>query len=214
MGAGLTATVDKETADPTDTKLFNLTVTDTGRDFTETFRNVSFSLTSSRRVDLVLAGSSTLVRAGTPLPTAAQGSATVTSGPATGGNDGDPITKDQVNDASGMQASKTGMYALEKADLFNLLVIPPYVGAGHVGERDIDDAVVTKALAYVKERRAVLILDAPTGWSARPSRRPGPRPRRTTGATTPRCTSPASTRPTPCTMGRSPSSRRRVRSPS
>ena len=166
-GSNLIATVDKDTADPTNTSLFNLTVSDTGRDFTEVFRNVSFNPANARSVDRVLAGSSTLVRVVTPLPTAALGSATAASAPTTGGNDGDPITKDEINDGAGMQANKTGMYALEKADLFNMLVIPPYEGTGHVGERNIANSVVTNAMAYVEARRAVLILDPPTAWSTK-----------------------------------------------
>src|SRR3954452_24606389 len=121
-GTQLTATVDKNTADPADTPLFNLTVTDTGRSFTETFRNVSFAVGSARRVDLVVAGSS-LVRMDGAIPTAAQAAASVASAATTGGNDGDPITKDEINDGPNQQTNKSGMYALEMADIFNLLVI-------------------------------------------------------------------------------------------
>ena len=61
-GSKLTATIDDDVSDPTDTSLFNLTVTDTGTGKIESFRNVSFAPASARRVDLVLGRSRRLVR--------------------------------------------------------------------------------------------------------------------------------------------------------
>src|SRR5580765_7273638 len=71
-GSKLTATIDDLVSDTTDTTLFNLTVTDTGTGKIESFRNVSFATGSARRVDLVLAAQSTLVRMTGSLPTARQ----------------------------------------------------------------------------------------------------------------------------------------------
>ena len=52
-------------------------------------------------------------------------------------------------------AAKTGMYALEDVDLFNLLVIPEAsAGAGAT-------AVISEAIAYCVRRRAFMIIDAP-----------------------------------------------------
>src|SRR4051812_1502249 len=69
-GSKLTATIDKLVKDPSDSTLFNLTVTDTdpvmGR--VEAFRNVSFAPDSPRRVDLVLTAESNLVRMSGSLP--------------------------------------------------------------------------------------------------------------------------------------------------
>ncbi len=69
------------------------------------------------------------------------------------GNDGQPI-----NDAHivGSEEAKTGIYALESVDLFNLLVLPP-------PERDKDVAQATYELAriYCERRRAMLIADSP-----------------------------------------------------
>ncbi len=61
----------------------------------------------------------------------------------------------------GTQAEKTGLYALDKADLFNLLCIPPDTREG-----DAPIAVYQTAMSYCKERRALLIVDAPAAWSA------------------------------------------------
>ncbi|HEX6372424.1 MAG TPA: phage tail sheath subtilisin-like domain-containing protein [Longimicrobium sp.] len=73
--------------------------------------------------------------------------------PAAVGGHGDPIEDDDVE---GDPGDKTGLYALEKTDLFNLLVIPPYTPDGDVG-----DAVVEAAITYAEQRRAILIIDPP-----------------------------------------------------
>lgn len=59
-------------------------------------------------------------------------------------------------DLIGSQANKTGMYALEDVDLFNLLVIPEAsINTGAMN-------VLTEAIAYCTRRRAFMIIDAPT----------------------------------------------------
>ncbi len=60
----------------------------------------------------------------------------------------------------GSKDDKTGLYALDKADLFNLLCIPP-------DKRDGDTlpAVYQTAMTYCQERRAMLIVDSPAAWS-------------------------------------------------
>ncbi|MCU7820368.1 phage tail sheath family protein [Kitasatospora sp. DSM 101779] len=167
-GAKLKATVDDDvrlnddgTKDPA---LFNLTVLDTATGTKEVFRNVSYLTGAVRRVDLVLAAESQLVRADTPLPTQPQGTSPVEA-TATGGGDGGPIGAAEIATGANLQPDKKGLYALEKADLFNLLVIPPYSGAGEPGDRDVDGAVVTAAVAYAEKRRAVVVLDPPQAWT-------------------------------------------------
>jgi phage tail sheath protein FI len=53
---------------------------------------------------------------------------------------------------------------LEKADLFNLLCIPPPTRNG-----DTDTSVYQKALSYCVKRRAMLIVDPPAAWGASPA---------------------------------------------
>ena len=60
----------------------------------------------------------------------------------------------------GKLADKSGLYALDRVDLFNLLVIPPYTGSG-----DVDTSVISEAAVYCERRRAFLILDPPAAWS-------------------------------------------------
>jgi hypothetical protein len=49
---------------------------------------------------------------------------------------------------------------LADADIFNLLCIPPYNADGS----DVDSGLLDDAAAYCKKRRAMLIVDAPSGW--------------------------------------------------
>ncbi len=60
----------------------------------------------------------------------------------------------------GNKDNKTGIYALDKADLFNLLCIPPDTREG-----DTISAVYQTAMTYCKDRRAMLIVDSPAAWS-------------------------------------------------
>jgi uncharacterized protein len=73
------------------------------------------------------------------------------------GSDGAPITD---ADVQGSQATKTGIFALEDADLFNILCIPPLAR-----DTDVDPATWQAALDYCKLRRAMLIVDPPAAWN-------------------------------------------------
>src|SRR5262249_46220645 len=79
----------------------------------------------------------------------------------TQGSDGIAITD---NDVLGVGVPKTGINALDEADLFNLMVIPPLTRDG------VDVAPHTLELAriYCKNRRAMLIADAPSAWTTVP----------------------------------------------
>jgi phage tail sheath protein FI len=61
------------------------------------------------------------------------------------------------------EANKKGLYALEQADIFNLLCIPPYKAAAV----DVDVNLVSAAAAYCEKRRAMLIVDAPRDWTSK-----------------------------------------------
>lgn len=64
-----------------------------------------------------------------------------------GGSDGTPPAS--AASYTGDRAGKTGMFALEDADIFNILAFP--------GNDDI--AVLAPAIAYAEERRAMMIVD-------------------------------------------------------
>jgi phage tail sheath protein FI len=78
---------------------------------------------------------------------------------ATVASDGLPLTKSDNFSPNGGQANKRGLYALEKADLFNLLCIPPYTASN-----DVETALISEAAAYCEKRRAMLLVDPPSDW--------------------------------------------------
>jgi phage tail sheath protein FI len=78
-------------------------------------------------------------------------------------SDGLALTK--ADDFTPVNAAslKLGLYALEQADLFNLLCIPPYLGIGT--GTDVDAALISDAAAYCETRRAMLLVDSPSAWN-------------------------------------------------
>jgi phage tail sheath protein FI len=76
-------------------------------------------------------------------------------------SDGDYLTKADFTPLQGQQ-NKKGLYALEQADLFNLLCIPPYLAP--TAELDVDVTLMSDAAAYCETRRAMLIVDPPKNW--------------------------------------------------
>ena len=152
--------------------LFNLTVRDTVGGGEETFLNLTVA-ESPRRVDRVLEKESRFVRlSGSPpggIPSADSAISdpatdpvwsddTFSSPVSTDGEDSSPINQTAYE---GSPSEKTGLYALEDTDLFNLLCIPPDTRGG-----DIPAPVWQTALAYCYRRRAMLIVDPPSGWNS------------------------------------------------
>jgi len=185
-GNNLTADVDHDTRDATDLTLFNLTVSEIDPVTkqvlsTEKFLNVSIDDTNARYVPRVLRDNSNLVRVRRKQladitdpndpwivprvrPEITSPPALVASPPgipaaptASGGTDGTNLGD---NDYIASQANKTGVYALEQADLFNLLCIPADTRGG-----DTSQFVYQNALSYCVSRRAMLIVDSPSAWS-------------------------------------------------
>ena len=164
-GSNLSATVDYKTKDANDPhpdiKLFNLTVTESAG-ATEKFLNVSIDPASPRFVPRVLLDGSTLVQVKRDAATNDWIVPNVRPSEATAhadntGGDGQALKDaDYINS----QANKTGIFALEKADLFNLLCIPP-----DNRSEDTSATVYQAAMAYCRDRRAMLIVDPPAAWA-------------------------------------------------
>jgi phage tail sheath protein FI len=76
-------------------------------------------------------------------------------------SDGGPLDRNDVSSGPGLQDNKRGLFALGKADLFNLLCIPPQ-------DRNTSTLpeIYQDALSYCVKRRAMLIVDSPVEWSA------------------------------------------------
>ena len=143
-GNNLSVAVDLNT-EPQDLVTFNLTVRETvnGKNAsTEIFRNVSVDPKSPRFIPRVLDANSLLIAvrkdsSGKPLAPSAAPLATPPTGPgspafsppigtAFGGRDGSDLTVDEYR---GDEDKREGIFALDDADLFNLLCIPPPRGA-------------------------------------------------------------------------------------
>jgi phage tail sheath protein FI len=163
-GSALRARVDHLTADTADGLLFNLTVEELdqpGSDTvvaTETHRNISVDPLSRRFVDKVLESSSALVRVRQSAPADESPTDATVAAVGTANDDGAAITDNEI---TGDRDARTGIFALEAADLFNLLVIPPLTR-----DLNVDDATWAGAADYCQDRRAVLLIDSPTDWTA------------------------------------------------
>ncbi len=72
------------------------------------------------------------------------------------------------------EASKEGLFALLKTDLFNLLNIPPHSFTG--ASPDVEPALLTAAAKLCEDRRAMLIVDPPAAWTTVDSARLGTPP--------------------------------------
>ena len=191
-GRNLVVTIDHDVADTNDANLFNLFVLDNadtrldaaargGSGARETFRNVSMAADSPRFVTKILQEQSRLVRvrtlgAATPDATDPVTNPPATADPASGsdgiliGAPGATITA-AAAEIVGDAAAKTGLHALVKVDLFNLLCLPPLVFARETGpqqtqrvEADIPMDVWSVAAQFCVSERALLLVDAPRSW--------------------------------------------------
>jgi phage tail sheath protein FI len=123
----------------------------------------------------VLTNESKLVRVSGALPAAPPKANDPAKPPASVWDDNKPATyygvakADMADDGSHLVASdftgadhfssKSGLYALRKTDLFNLLSIPPYQADGSIEEGIIDEVV-----QYCQSRRALFLIDPPPTW--------------------------------------------------
>ena len=179
-GNNLKATVDTDVTDPTakglgvqKADLFNLTVRDTNPGGTvEVLRNLTVKDTI-RRIDKVLGADSTLVKWSAPSLQDPKNLPAITP---TGddpaklvvGVDGGLLSTDDFNPAQA-EANKRGLFALENADLFNILCIPPYLQIG-----DVDYSVLIPiAATYCERRRAMLVIDPPISWTTKKAAKDG-----------------------------------------
>jgi uncharacterized protein len=185
-GDNLRARVDY--TDVTGTDSYNLTILDTATGQQERYAKVSVNAASPMRLDRALASSELVENAGAlnhrpvahddPDPThpiqnpigAPHGTAGSHGNPlfgeATAGTAAAAITD---GDIIGSEAGKTGIYQLNKTDIFNMLVFPPLGVTELVTTTDgdpvlVSDTVLQRALTLCYNRRAMLVVDSPAGW--------------------------------------------------
>lgn len=169
-GKALEAEVDYKTKDASkpqlerDPDLFNLTIREKSIDdpksyrFIETFNNVSvaFAPESPRYVSKVLEHESSLVRVKPGSTRPSKPIENPYQALFQGDADGSDIKDEHI---VGSELNKSGLYALRKADLFNLLCIPPLKHGS-----DISSNTREAAAKFCEERRAFFIADAPVDW--------------------------------------------------
>jgi phage tail sheath protein FI len=145
--------------------LFDLTIKDEGTGAVELFRNLTVRADGgARRFDRVIEAESSLVscqRNPDGTPKLGNRPANNVDGAGTDGNDGAALAD---TDFIGNADKKTGIYALKKADIFNLLNIPPDSRGGTL-PRSVNEA----AAKFCRDRRAVLLIDPPDVWDKNPS---------------------------------------------
>ncbi len=165
----LRACVDYDNIPGNNTEEFNLTVQRVRTQGTirvedqETYRALSVRPGAAAHVEKALSDSE-LVRLVGPAPSSrplrtldpASGLATAYIYSNSDGDDGDPLTD---YDLIGSPRERTGLFALDAADYFDFLVIPP-ISRG----RDLGISTLIVAARYCKRRQALLIVDPPKEW--------------------------------------------------
>lgn len=162
-GDDLSVKIDYQTKDSA--ALFNISITEKDG-ASEKFLNLSVTPGSANNLQGVLEQQSALLRV------AQLSSARPPEGEeaATGGDDGLHIGDAQISNLE-LKSTKSGLYALEKTDIFNLLCIPPYAtSTGATPEvsakpSDVTAGLIAAAAAYCKDRRAMLIVDPHSTWN-------------------------------------------------
>jgi hypothetical protein len=128
----------------------------------EIFLRASIAPEAERYVGALLAESELVQLAGEVPTERPDRTLDATSGLATryvssnAGDDGAPLTD---YDVIGSEIDKSGLFALDTGEHFNLLCIPPLSR-----EQDVGPGTLLVAARFCKERRALLIVDPPAHW--------------------------------------------------
>ncbi|MCG8421434.1 MAG: phage tail sheath subtilisin-like domain-containing protein [Proteobacteria bacterium] len=157
------------------TTLFTLRVRDLGTGREEIHQNLTIVSDHARSADRILASQSTLLRCvrmpadatesfdKTPMPQGTNPwwqSESTSARPSPEPSDGKSLTSNDLI-GPGKQGAKEGLYALDRAGIFNLLCIPPYKHA-----EGNDPVVWHHVAAYCEQKRAMLIIDPDPSWNS------------------------------------------------
>ena len=170
-GDNLQISIDYTSSDPAN--LFNITVSDpapptgSGSGSTEVIRNLSADPSSPRFITPILAQQSRFLVVAPVVnavnkPDLTTTPVTSTSTDSIVGSEGSDLVDSDVNPSSGV-SGKSGMYALEDQDIFNILCIPPL---SFTEDPSVD--TWNAAADYCRNRRAFLIIDPPGGTPTLP----------------------------------------------
>ena len=106
----------------------------------------------------------TLPTIATPNPNTNDGTVVWQLQSMSGLSDGQPLTQADLTSPS-LEAAKDGIYALKDAEIFTLMVLPPYGPQENGGTVDLDlsyAGIWADALAFCQIERAVLLVDPPS----------------------------------------------------
>jgi len=166
-GNRMSISINYKTRNPNDPSLFNLIVKERNGQ-REIFRNVSIDVNSPDYLPGVLNRNSTLISV---LQTNGQYACPdirpertiqrITVNSEARGSNGSILTIREFTAGSGLESNREGLWALEKADIFNLLCIPPYSA-----NRDIGADLIATVVDYCEKKRAIFIIDPLSGWSS------------------------------------------------
>ena len=177
-GNQLRARVDY--ADIAGNDAYNLTIRDMGSGEQERYTKININTNSPRRLDRALESSALVKSTGDvdklppkhddpkpnqdPLNPPAGSTGGFNNKPtftqAATGDNGDDIVD---ADIKGDEDLKTGIYKLLTTDIFNILVFPP-LAIADTGPTLVSEDVLSSALTLCGDRRAMLVVDSPTGW--------------------------------------------------
>ena len=166
----LRASVDYDNIAVQDSADFNLTVQrvraqGTGQvEDQEIFRKLSLKPSAEGYLPQAIADSELIELAGELPAQRPERTLDAASGLASGyvnsnsdGDDGAPLSN---YDLIGRPADRSGLFALDQADYFNFLCIPPLSR-----DEDVGLSALLVGARYCKERRALLIVDPPSSWN-------------------------------------------------
>jgi phage tail sheath protein FI len=153
--------VNHQTESPGDDASFNLAIRDVvdGKTIAkEVFYDLSIRQDEDRCVERILRRESDLLRVKGELLSGRPNPGPPTA--STSGSDGEDIGFAQIADPS-LRLSSRGIWALDDANIFNLLCIPPFSD-----DTDVDAETWDTAQTYCREKRALLLIDSPSTWSS------------------------------------------------
>ncbi|MFI2372839.1 phage tail sheath family protein [Streptomyces sp. NPDC018833] len=153
-------------------RLFNLTIHDSGSGVQEKYLNVSVEEDSPRNIKHLLASSQLVKLVPGPVKFPAANEKAKDGDHfadakyhSTAEIEGDSDKPPKREDYEGDEQKKTGLHALRKSDIFNILCLPdlhhPWM---ELTEGDAE-ALQTAALKLCFDRRAILLVDPPRQWT-------------------------------------------------
>jgi phage tail sheath protein FI len=173
---GLSVDIDYNTRLPLSPSDFNLRirvdVTDpiTGAvsTITETYRNLTGNPASPDYFRTILDNQSSMIVTASAIPLNSRPSVPASytfasNGAGTAPTDGTFLATTDIT-PPGLAPTKQGIFALEDADIFTLLVLPGYASNDSSPAADLEPTVWSRALKYCQDRRAMLLVDPPTVW--------------------------------------------------